>query len=55
MNAFEEMLRKTEKFERKDIKESAKFVEDFVNAAMKMTHALPSYEKLNEMMGLKKK
>lgn len=55
MNVFEEMLKKTGKFKKRDIKESAKFVEGFANAAMKKTYALPSYEKLNEMMGLKKK
>lgn len=55
MSVFEELLRKTEEFEEEDIKESAKFIEGFVNAAIKMTYALPSYEKLNEMMGLKKR
>ena len=52
-NPIEEMLRKTGEFKEKDIKESAKFVKGFANAAMEMTFALPSYKELNEMMGLR--
>ena len=54
-NVFEEMLRKTGEFKEKNIKESAKFVEGFANAAMKMTDTLPSYEELNKLLGIKKK
>ena len=54
-NIFEEILRKTGEFKEENIKESAEFVEGFVNAAMKMTHALPSYEELHKLLGIKKK
>jgi hypothetical protein len=53
-DSIEEMLRKTGEFKEKDIEESAKFVKDFVNVAMDITDALPSYEQLNKALGIRR-
>lgn len=54
MSVIEELLRKTGEFEEKDIKESAKFVDDFVNTGRKVFDTMLKLPSISEMMGLKK-
>jgi len=47
---IEELLRETGEFEEKDIKESAKFVEDFVDTALKVFNNMRELPSISELM-----
>ena len=55
INSIEKMLRESREFKEENIKDSAKFVKSFINLAMNMTTALPSYEQLNKALGIRRK